>query len=238
MPGSRRHGEVLVDCLFGSGLTRPLIRRASAALLLRLAASACQAGRDRPAERHRQRSAGSRSIAACPTYDLTIALGAWKFAHFLMPACATMGALRLVAIGVGSGRRGSADDRPAAAVTRRRPMRTNTRAGCSPWSRGRCRGRRCSPALRRREPERAMSSCWPTLPLPGPARSGDRPDSACRSADRPAHHGACWSAPASGGMAMLASGWRWRCPSRSRRCSMPMRWCCWRRASSPSAARR
>jgi NAD(P)H-hydrate repair Nnr-like enzyme with NAD(P)H-hydrate dehydratase domain len=37
-----------------------------------------------------------------PDYDLTIALGAWKFAHFLMPASAKLGALRLVEIGIES----------------------------------------------------------------------------------------------------------------------------------------
>jgi hypothetical protein len=35
-----------------------------------------------------------------PEWTLTLALGAWKHAHFAMPACAMMGALRLVDIGV------------------------------------------------------------------------------------------------------------------------------------------
>ncbi|OYZ39939.1 MAG: NAD(P)H-hydrate dehydratase, partial [Novosphingobium sp. 16-62-11] len=35
-----------------------------------------------------------------PDCSVTIALGAWKHAHFAMPACASMGALRLVDIGV------------------------------------------------------------------------------------------------------------------------------------------
>ena len=37
-----------------------------------------------------------------PDYHLTIALGAWKPAHVLMPAMARMGALRLVEIGCGA----------------------------------------------------------------------------------------------------------------------------------------
>ena len=37
-----------------------------------------------------------------PDYQLTVSLGAWKFAHFLMPAAAKMGALRLVGIGCGA----------------------------------------------------------------------------------------------------------------------------------------
>lgn len=92
-------GDVLVDCLFGSGLTRPLAPE-HAGLLNRLAA------------RHRhvvavdlpsgvQSDSGMMLNHDLPVYDLTIALGAWKFAHFLMPASGRMGALRLVGIGVG-----------------------------------------------------------------------------------------------------------------------------------------
>ena len=91
------HGDVLVDCLFGTGLTRPL-SQSDAALLNRLAAS------------HRQVIAidlpsgvdadlGQALNPDLPANDLTVALGAWKFAHFLMPAAASMGALQLVDIG-------------------------------------------------------------------------------------------------------------------------------------------
>ncbi|MFM2301799.1 MAG: hypothetical protein RLZZ84_1535 [Pseudomonadota bacterium] len=91
-------GAVFVDCLFGSGLVRPLSPD-HLALLQRLAAN------------HRHRVAvdlpsgvdadlGTALNEGLPEYDLTVALGAWKFAHFLMPACAAMGALRLVPIGV------------------------------------------------------------------------------------------------------------------------------------------
>src|SRR5690606_4346816 len=34
-----------------------------------------------------------------PRYDLTLALGAWKFAHWLMPAAPAMGERRIVPIG-------------------------------------------------------------------------------------------------------------------------------------------
>ena len=97
-PDAEAHGEVLVDCLFGSGLTRPL-DPAHFGLLTRMAAH----------HRHRiaidlpsgvQSDNGMLLNEGLPTYDLTVALGAWKFAHSLMPASATMGALRLVPIGV------------------------------------------------------------------------------------------------------------------------------------------
>lgn len=93
-------GDVLVDCFFGSGLGRPLTPEHHA-LLMGLAA------------RHRrcvaidlpsgvQSDSGRLLNEQLPRYDLTICLGAWKFAHFLMPAAAMMGTLRLVGIGVGS----------------------------------------------------------------------------------------------------------------------------------------
>lgn len=92
-------GDVLVDCLFGTGLTRGL-GDADLALLNGLAT------------RHGKRIAvdlpsgiatdtGAALNEALPDYHLTIALGAWKPAHFLMPAMARMGELRLVDIGCG-----------------------------------------------------------------------------------------------------------------------------------------
>jgi hydroxyethylthiazole kinase-like uncharacterized protein yjeF len=96
-PASDVHGDVFVDCLFGSGLTRPLSDE-HLILLNRLVAN------------HRlavaidlasgvESDTGEPLNPGLPRFDLTIALGAWKFAHVLMPACATLGALRLVDIG-------------------------------------------------------------------------------------------------------------------------------------------
>lgn len=93
-------GDVFVDCLFGSGLARPLA--AEHALLLRDLAA-----------RHRYRIAvdvpsgiasdsGAVLNERLPDYDLTLALGAWKFAHWSLPGRAVMGQLRLVPIGIGA----------------------------------------------------------------------------------------------------------------------------------------
>lgn len=93
-------GNVFVDCLFGSGLARPLV--AEHALLLRDLAA-----------RHRYRVAvdlpsgvasdsGAVLNERLPQFDLTLALGAWKFAHWSLPGRALMGQLRLVSIGVGA----------------------------------------------------------------------------------------------------------------------------------------
>lgn len=94
----RAEGDVFVDCLFGSGLARPLV--AEHALLLRDLAL-----------RHRYRIAvdvpsgvasdsGAVLNDRLPAYDLTLALGAWKFAHWSLPGRALMGQMRLVPIGI------------------------------------------------------------------------------------------------------------------------------------------
>lgn len=93
------HGEVFVDCLFGSGLARPL-GEDDLALLTRLAAShRLRIAIDLPSGV--QSDTGMLLNEGLPEYDLTVALGAWKFAHFLMPASAKARAVRLVPIGVG-----------------------------------------------------------------------------------------------------------------------------------------
>ncbi|MFC0588082.1 NAD(P)H-hydrate dehydratase [Novosphingobium aquiterrae] len=98
-PEAAANGHVVVDCLFGTGLTRPLSGE-HLALLARLAAvhELCVAV-DLPSGV--DSDTGVSLNSGLPVYDLTIALGAWKPAHYLMPACAAMGALRLVDIGIG-----------------------------------------------------------------------------------------------------------------------------------------
>ncbi len=96
--GGDAHGHVLVDCLFGSGLTRAL----SPEHLLLL--------RDLAARHHMliavdlpsgvESDSGALLNERLPEYDLTIALGAWKFAHWVLPARARLGELKLVPIGV------------------------------------------------------------------------------------------------------------------------------------------
>ena len=93
-------GDVFVDCLFGSGLARPLMDEH--ALLLR----------DLAARHHYRVSvdipsgvdsdSGAVLGERLPTFDLTLALGAWKFAHWSLPGRALMGQMRLVRIGIGN----------------------------------------------------------------------------------------------------------------------------------------
>ena len=92
-----RHGEVFVDCLFGSGLTRALPGE-WVDLIARLARHHhASVAIDLPSGV--ESDSGAVLNAGLPDYDLTVALGAWKFAHWTMPPMATMGARRLVGIG-------------------------------------------------------------------------------------------------------------------------------------------
>ncbi|MDG5751128.1 NAD(P)H-hydrate dehydratase [Qipengyuania sp. XHP0211] len=88
---------VVVDCLFGYGLSRD-VGGDFATLLQELATSDCfRIAIDVPSS---VESDTGSVLGPLPQYDLTLALGAWKQAHFLMPAMASMGALRCVPIGL------------------------------------------------------------------------------------------------------------------------------------------
>lgn len=91
-------GVVLVDCLFGTGLTRALSPDL-ADLLRRLAAShPFRIAVDLPSGV--DSDTGKVLNDGLPDYQLTLALGAWKRAHWLMPASAVLGERRLVPIGI------------------------------------------------------------------------------------------------------------------------------------------
>lgn len=98
-PVASASGAVLVDCLFGTGLSRPLSDEL-VHLLMNLAVDhPLRVAVDLPSGV--QSDTGGLLNRRLPRFDLTIALGAWKRAHWLMPASAQLGERRLVDIGVG-----------------------------------------------------------------------------------------------------------------------------------------
>ncbi len=93
-------GAVLVDCLFGSGLTRAVAPDLAGLLVALGRSHGTRIAIDLPSGI--AADSGAVLNADGPCFDLTLALGAWKHAHFAMPAAARMGALRWVDIGVGA----------------------------------------------------------------------------------------------------------------------------------------
>ena len=97
--GKDAKGHVLVDCLFGSGLTRALTGEHELMLLDLANRHPLRVAVDLPSGV--ESDSGALLNERLPDYRMTIALGAWKFAHWCLPARAKMGDLRLVTIGVG-----------------------------------------------------------------------------------------------------------------------------------------
>ena len=91
-------GEVFIDCLFGSGLCRAISAELAVPLEQLAANHKYRVAIDLPSGIESDRA---ELLGPEIDYHLTLALGAWKRAHFLMPAAGRMGALRLVDIGVG-----------------------------------------------------------------------------------------------------------------------------------------
>ncbi len=91
-------GSVFVDCLFGTGLGRPLCDDLLAQLQDLASRHELRVAVDLPSGVNSD--TGEPLNDGLPHYDLTVALGAWKRAHWLMPASAVMGARRLFDIGV------------------------------------------------------------------------------------------------------------------------------------------
>jgi len=90
-------GGVLVDCLFGSGLSRALSPEHEALIAALASRHAHAIAIDLPSGVATDDGA---LLGAVPQFDLTLALGAWKPAHFLMPAMDRTGTVKLVDIGI------------------------------------------------------------------------------------------------------------------------------------------
>jgi len=97
VPERLPRGDVFVDCLFGSGLTRAVDDDLFTLLSVLFDRHHHRIAIDLPSGI--ESDSGAVLNPGLPAFDLTISLGAWKHAHFAMPATALMGALRLVDIG-------------------------------------------------------------------------------------------------------------------------------------------
>ena len=93
----KRRAPVLVDALFGYGLTRPVAGQFSKLLEQASTTHEYRIAIDIPSG---VMSDCAGWLGDSTNYDLTLALGAWKRAHWLMPATAASGEKRLVEIGL------------------------------------------------------------------------------------------------------------------------------------------
>lgn len=89
--------DVLVDCLFGTGLKRGLDERAGAALTRLAGAARIAVACDLPSGVDADSGA---LLSPVPDFELTVTFGALKPAHRLMPAMTRMGRVVLADIGV------------------------------------------------------------------------------------------------------------------------------------------
>ena len=88
---------MLIDCLFGTGLSRPLEGAVSKKLLALVEASQVAIACDLPSGVSADDGA---LLSPVGTYDLTVTFGALKPAHHMMPAARTMGRIVLADIGI------------------------------------------------------------------------------------------------------------------------------------------
>lgn len=88
---------VLVDCLFGTGLTRGLAPEVASALLRHAEAAHLVIAADVPSGVN----GDSGELLGCPIHaDVTLAFGAFKPAHMLFPAAAHCGTVELARLGI------------------------------------------------------------------------------------------------------------------------------------------
>lgn len=90
---------LLIDCLFGTGLARPLHVAVSDALLRLAAAARLRIAVDLPSG---VATDDGRLLSPVPRFDLTLAPGALKPAHLLQPAAGHCGRVAVIDIGLGS----------------------------------------------------------------------------------------------------------------------------------------
>ena len=96
--GTLARGGVLVDALFGTGLARPLGTALAELLCAAAREHEFRIAIDLPSGIDADR--GEPLDDGLPPFDLTLSLGAWKPAHWRMPAMTAMGERRLVDIGI------------------------------------------------------------------------------------------------------------------------------------------
>ena len=126
LSGATPAAPVLVDALFGTGLTRALDPSLAQIVTALVAQAGLSIAVDLPSGA--ETDSGGDFGAALAAFDVTLALGALKSAHLLQPVAQQCGAVRLVEIGLG--------ESEAQVRTLARPQLAVPGAGAHKYSRG------------------------------------------------------------------------------------------------------
>ncbi len=94
------NASIVVDCVFGTGLSRPIATEAMAAIDRLVSCARLSIAVDLPSGVDADTGA-ELNRGHVPNFDVTLALGALKPAHVLQPAAAQCGTVRLLDIGLG-----------------------------------------------------------------------------------------------------------------------------------------
>ncbi|TPG42914.1 NAD(P)H-hydrate dehydratase [Sphingomonas koreensis] len=107
---STKAAPVLVDALFGTGLSRPLNPALEKKLVDLAGKSRLAIAVDLPSG---VTTDEGRALGAVPDFDVTLALGALKPAHLLQPAARHCGAVRVIDIGIDANSDAQVIDKPS-----------------------------------------------------------------------------------------------------------------------------
>ncbi|TPG21579.1 NAD(P)H-hydrate dehydratase [Sphingomonas koreensis] len=107
---STKAAPVLVDALFGTGLSRPLNPALEKKLVDLAVKSRLVIAVDLPSG---VTTDEGRALGAVPDFDVTLALGALKPAHLLQPAARYCGAVRMIDIGIDANSETQVIDKPS-----------------------------------------------------------------------------------------------------------------------------
>jgi len=135
LPEDRLYAPVVVDAVFGTGLTRPVDQPVALALQSLAGNARLALAVDLPSGAETDTGGDFRKFQLAE-FDVTLALGALKPAHVLQPVAHHCGSLQVIDIGLGLDRIGSSRDNVSAVETVAVPWILKPHASSHKYSRG------------------------------------------------------------------------------------------------------
>lgn len=135
LPEEHEYAPVVVDAVFGTGLSRPVDQPVANAINLLASFARLSIAVDLPSGAETD-TGGDFKTFALPDFDVTLALGALKPAHLLQPVARHCGALHVIDIGLGLDEIESPRDNVSAVDTIPVPWILNPQPWSHKYSRG------------------------------------------------------------------------------------------------------